>query len=555
MEASKAGQRTSAHVSISPQKPLDGIAGFQQNWQNDIVAGLLVSLIALPLCLAIAMASGFPPFGGVITAIVGGMIVGPLCGSQLTIKGPAAGLIAIAIAAVEALGQGDFSAGYRYTLAVIFVASVIQIVFALLKFGRFADFFPASVVHGMLAAIGVIIISKQIHPLLGVKPIAKQPISLLLEIPHSLVVMNPEIALVGFTSVLIVIFTTSLFGRLARYLPGPLAAVLAGIGFCLYFDFNHAHAYKWYSFDYSVDARYLVDLPTSFISGITLPDFSKITTLTSVEYIVLFALIGSLESLLTCKAVDALDPWKRKANMNKDLLALGFGNAVCGLLGGLPMIAEVVRSSANISYGARTRWANAFHGMFLLIFVLALSPIIRLIPSAALAGVLCVVGYRLASPRRFRECKKIGPQHLVIFIITIIATLQTDLLMGVVIGMVAEYFLSAALGAPLRSLFVTVPKGEKRADGAYHIMLPTACTFGNVIGFKRELARAEQGSVVLDFSRTTFVDHTFMHEVREVEREHGAKLIGIEKLNAITHHRSSLRRAGKRRFDLLAVFS
>jgi MFS superfamily sulfate permease-like transporter len=241
--------------------------------------------------------------------------------------------------------------------------------------------------------------------------------------------------------------------------------------------------------------------------------------------------------------------------MNKDLLALGFGNAVCGLLGGLPMIAEVVRSSANISYGARTRWANAFHGLFLLVFVLALSPIIRLIPSAALAGVLCVVGYRLASPRRFRECKKIGPDHLVVFVITIIATLKTDLLMGVVIGMFAEYFLSAALGAPLKSIFVTVPRGVHRSDGSHHIILPTACTFGNVIGFKRELARAEQTPVTLDFSRTTFVDHTFMHEVREAERDHGVKLIGIEKLEPITHHRSSLRRAGKRRFDLLAVFN
>jgi MFS superfamily sulfate permease-like transporter len=501
------------------------------------------------------MASGFPPFGGVITAIVGGMIVGPLCGSQLTIKGPAAGLIAIAVAAVEALGRGDTSAGYRYTLAVIVVASIIQMAFALFKFGRFADFFPASVVHGMLAAIGVIIISKQIHPLLGVKPLTREPIPLLLEIPHSLVVMNPEIALVGFTSVLIVIFATSLFGRLARYLPGPLAAVLAGIGFCLYFDFNHAHAYKWYSLDYSVDSRYLVDLPASFLSGITLPDFSKIATLTAFEYIVLFALIGSLESLLTCKAVDALDPWKRKADMNKHLLALGFGNAVCGFLGGLPMIAEVVRSSANIGYGARTRWANAFHGLFLLIFVLALSPLIRLVPSAALAGVLCVVGYRLASPRRFRECKKIGPQHLAVFVITIVATLKTDLLMGVVIGMIAEYFLSFALGAPLKSIFVTVPKGEERSDSVYHIILPTTCTFGNVIGFKRELTKAGQSPIALDFSRTSFIDHTFMHEVREAERDHDIKLTGIEKLEPITHHRSSLRRASKRKFDLLAVLS
>ncbi len=554
MEASPAGRSASAHASPPSQKPLDGYAGLVQNWKSDLVAGLLVSLIALPLCLAIAMASGFPPFGGVITAIVGGMVVGPLCGSQLTIKGPAAGLIAIAVAAVEALGQGDISTGYRLTLAVIVVASIIQVAFALMRFGKFADFFPASVVHGMLAAIGVIIISKQIHPLLGVKAIAKEPIPLLLEIPHSLVVMNPEIALVGFTSILIVLSATSLFGKLARYLPGPLAAVLAGIGFCLYFDLNHAHAYKWYSLDYTVDSRFLVNLPASFISGITLPDFSQITSLVSIEYVVLFALIGSLESLLTCKAIDALDPWKRRANMNRDLLALGCGNTLCGLLGGLPMIAEVVRSSANISYGAKTRWANAFHGLFLLLYVVALAPIIRLIPSAALAGVLCVVGYRLASPKHFRECKKIGPEHLAVFVITIIATLGTDLLMGVMIGMIAEYLLSVALGAPLKAIFMTIPKGEKRADGSFYIILPNTCSFVNVIGFKREVARAEQSPLVLDFSRTTFIDHTFMHEIRELEREIGAKLVGIEKLEPITVHRSSLRRSGKRKFDLLQVF-
>jgi MFS superfamily sulfate permease-like transporter len=242
--------------------PADGIQGLKEHWKSDAIAGLLVSLIALPLCLGIAMASGFPAFGGVITAIIGGIVVGPLSGAPLTIKGPAAGLIAIVIASVDALGQGNSVDGYRLTLAVIVIASLIQILFAVLKLGRFADFFPASVIHGMLAAIGIIIISKQVHPLLGVKPLARDPIPLLLEIPHSLVVMNPGVALIGVTSVLIVLFATTSFGRLSKFLPGPLVAVAAGIGFCLYFDINHAHRYQWYSIDYTIDERYLVSLPS-----------------------------------------------------------------------------------------------------------------------------------------------------------------------------------------------------------------------------------------------------------------------------------------------------
>lgn len=535
--------------------PHDGLKGLKENWNSDVVAGLLVSLIALPLCLGIAMASGFPAFGGVITAIVGGLLVGPLSGSRLTVKGPAAGLIAIAVASVETLGQGDVTSGYRYTLAVIVAASVLQIGFSIFKLGRFADFFPASVVHGMLAAIGVIILAKQVHPLLGVKPIARDPIALILEIPHSLVVMNPEVALVGVTSVAIVIFATTLFGNLARFFPGPLAAVAAGIGFCLYFDFSHAHTYRWYSLDYTVDEQYLVSLPPVFFDGVTFPDFGRLFSLDSLQFIILFALIGSLESLLTCKAIDGLDPFERKSNMNRDLLAVGFGNLVCGLVGGLPMIAEVVRSSANISYGARTRWANYFHGLSLLLFVVLLAPVIRLIPNAALAGVLCVVGYRLASPRRFRECRKIGRDQLVVFVVTIVATLLTDLLVGVMVGMISEYLVSAALGAPLGSLFASVSKGASGIDGRVRITLPEACIFGNVIGFKRRLAEAHGQAVTLDFSRTVYVDHTFMHELRVAQRECDIRIVDLDRLTPLSHHREAARRAEPRRHALLTVLS
>lgn len=528
----------------SSKIPSDGLKGLSENWKSDLISGLLVSLIALPLCLGIAMASGFPAFGGVVTAIIGGLVVGPLCGSQLTIKGPAAGLIAIAIASVEMLGQGNNFNGYRYTLAVIVFASAIQIVFAWFKLGRFVDFFPASVVHGMLAAIGIIIFSKQIHPLLGVKALSKNSIDLLIEIPHSLVTMNPEVALIGVTSVLIVIFATTIFGRIARYFPGPLLAVLAGVGFCLYFDFQHPHDYKWYSLNYFIDDKYLVSLPQNFLAGVTFPDFSQLFSATSLQFVLMFALIGSLEALLTSKAVDGLDPYKRKANMNRDLMAVGFGNLLCGFVGGLPMISEVVRSYANISYGARTRWANFFHGAFLLIFVVLLAPVIHLIPIAALAGVLCVTGYRLAAPKHFLECKDIGIEQLIIFTVTIIGTLMTDLLVGVFLGIIAKVVVCTFLGAPIKYFIRPVLAEEEGADSPYLITLPEVCSFANVIGFKRAIERSRGRAVTCDFSRTILVEHTFMKQVRELEQgeERSVNLIGLDRLVPVSSHSSATRR-------------
>lgn len=539
-------KRSAAFTPVSSLVPSDDVKGLKENLRNEITSGLLVSLIALPLCLGIAMASGFPAFGGLITAIVGGLIVAPLCGSQLSIKGPAAGLIAIAIASVETLGQGDDFAGYRYTLAVLAVAALLQIVFAFCKLGRFGDFFPASVVHGMLAAIGIIIFSKQIHPLLGVKPLSQHPIDLLLEIPHSLVVMNPRVALVGVTSVLIVVFAPMLFGKLSRYFPGPLLAVLAGICFCLSFDFAHPHKYTWYSMEYPLDDHFLVNLPSNFVAGLTFPDFSKVFSGTSLQFIMMFALIGSIESLLTVKAVDSVDPYKRRANLNKDLMAVGFGNFILSMIGGLPMISEVVRSYANVSYGAKTRWSNFMHGAWLLLFALALADIIHLVPVAALAGVLCVTGYRLAAPIHFKHCRKIGLEQLIVFLATIVGTLFTDLLIGVVIGVIVQYACCIMMGAPVSSLLTPVKKVRASQDGRTIIELPTTCFFGTVISFKRMISSLGDGEVELEFSQTVHVDHTFMHEIRSLEREReaqGMKVVfrGFERLIPVSDHHAACR--------------
>jgi MFS superfamily sulfate permease-like transporter len=546
-------KRSAAFTPVSSHVPADGLKGLKENFRSEITSGLLVSLIALPLCLGIAMASGFPAFGGLITAIVGGLIVAPLCGSQLSIKGPAAGLIAIAIASVETLGQGDDFAGYRYTLAVLAIAAGLQILFAFLKLGRFGDFFPASVVHGMLAAIGIIIFSKQIHPLLGVKPLSQHPIDLILEIPHSLVVMNPRVALVGVTSVLIVALAPMLLGRLSRYFPGPLLAVLAGICFCISFDFAHPHKYTWYSVEYPLDEKFLVNLPSNFVAGLTFPDFSKVLSSTSIQFILMFALIGSIESLLTVKAVDSVDPFKRRSNLNKDLMAVGAGNLILSLIGGLPMISEVVRSYANVSYGAKTRWSNFMHGAWLLLFALALADIIHLVPVAALAGVLCVTGYRLAAPIHFKHCREIGKEQLLVFLCTIVGTLMTDLLVGVFIGVGVQYACCIFMGAPVSSLFTAVGHSHSEVDKTKFIRLPATCFFGNVISFKRVVDTIQDGDIELDFSTTLHVDHTFMHEVRSLERDvsqRGGKvsLIGLDRLVPVSDHKAASRSVPTDRF-------
>jgi len=267
-----------------------------------------------------------------------------MMGSRLSIKGPAAGLISIAFAAVAELGRGDAAAGYRYALAVVAITGLVQVGFAILKLGRYVDFFPTSAVHGMLAAIGIIIIAKQLPVLLGATPEGKTPIALLLELPQLVRRADTHDAIVGLSSLAL------LFGyawlplkKFKAAVPPQLIVLVLGVGLGSYFV---------------LDPKFLVHLPESFAAGFVLPDFGLVGSAVTWKYVLMFALVGSLESLLTVKAVDGLDPYRRKSDANRDLLAVGLGNSVSGLLGGLPMIAEVVRSSANVSNGAQTRWAN-----------------------------------------------------------------------------------------------------------------------------------------------------------------------------------------------------
>ncbi len=404
-----------------------GLESLRENWRDDLLSGFLVFLMALPLCLGIAMASGFPPSAGIITAVVGGLLVSRINGSYMTINGPAAGLIVVVYTAVQTLGEGDAMAGYRYTLAAIVVASVLQIAMGLLKAGQVSAFFPAAVVHGMLAAIGIIIIAKQSHVMLGITPEPGSLFSTLSQIPHSL--MNPvtEIAFIGFSGLAVLIFWPRLKSERLKLIPAPLMVIIVGMLLGQIFALQHESP-SLVEPEQLTGSEFLVDLPADFLSSFYFPDFSKSFTLEFWGAVISLCLVGTLESMLSATAVDRLDPYKRTTDLDKDLTAIGIGNFICGMIGGLPMIAEIVRSSANVNNGGKTGWANFFHGLILLLFVVLFPRLIQNIPLASLAVLLVYTGFRLASPQSFRKVLEIGVEQLALFVITIIGVLATDLL-------------------------------------------------------------------------------------------------------------------------------
>jgi MFS superfamily sulfate permease-like transporter len=501
--------------------PKDGLAGLKENWRSDVLSGFLIFLIAMPLCLAISKASGFPPIAGIYTAIIGGMIVSFFMGARVTIKGPAAGLIAIAVGAVEELGRGDNMKGYQLTLAVIVIASIIQIIFGLMKAGKLGDFFPAPAVHGMLAAIGIIIISKQIPVLLGAKPVGKEPIELLAEIPYLLSNMNPEVAFIGIVSLLILFLLPLAKSRYVKIVPPSMIVLVIAVPLAVFYDFAHEHDYTLAHINYHIiPGNLLVQLPDTFLGGITFPDFSEIFSGTSIKYIIMFALVGSLESILSAKAIDILDPFKRKSDLDKDLLGVGVGNLAAGAIGGLPMISEIVRSSANINNGAKTRWSNFFHGLFLLGFVALAADLIEMIPNAALAAMLIYTGYRLASPKEFQKTWAIGWDQLIIFVVTIIVTLATDLLVGIFAGVITQFVLHLLHGAPVRTLFKSNLEISEQGN-EYTVKVRDAAIFSNYLSFKKCFDQIKPGKkVVFNFSEAKLIDHTLLEHLHHFEEDY-----------------------------------
>jgi MFS superfamily sulfate permease-like transporter len=532
--------------------PKDYIPGLKQNWKNDLLSGFIISLIALPLCLGIAMASGVPPMAGIIAGIIGGLVLSLTSGSYVTINGPAAGLAIIVLMSMEGFKkmapaglspeQVDMFA-YQCTLAVGVGCGVLQLLFGLVKAGVLSNFFPSSVVHGMLAAIGIMIFSKQIHTALGVKPQGKEMLEIIGEIPHSILNMNPDVVIISLVSLSILIGLPMIKNKYVKMLPAPLIVVLIAIPLGHYFDLEHEHTYLFLdSHQYTLGPKFLVSLPANVLDGIIFPRFDMLFTGFGIQMVITYALVASLESLLTAAAIDKLDPYKRESNFNRELFAKGSGNILSSMIGGLPMIADVVRSSANLNNGAKTRWSNFFHGMFLLIFVVFLGTMIHQIPLAALAAMLMVTGYRLASPKEFLKTYHIGKEQLFIFVSTIIVTIATDLLYGIAAGILIKFIIHTINGVPLKSLFKPFLTINEIDDTHYVIDVNHSAIFSNYIGLRKQIDALPKGkNIIVDFTNAKLVDHTVMENMYEMAHKYEDnggtfKLIGFDSHKPLSAH-------------------
>jgi len=541
----------SAPISV----PKTGLAGLLENWRSDLLSGFLVFLIALPLCLGIAMASGFPPMAGIISAIIGGLVVSRISGSNITINGPAAGLIVVILDAVQTLGQGDAMAGYRYTLAAIVVASILQVLLGLFKAGKLSAFFPSSVVHGMLAAIGIIIMAKQIHTLLGVKPDAHSLFGTIAEIPYSIANMNPEVSAIGILGLGLLIAWASIRNRTLKMIPAPILVVMLGLALGQFFDLDHEHQYLFLPnteflphHAFTIGPAFLVSVPENFLAGFYFPDFGKIATSEFWFAVVTICLVGSLESLLSAAAVDKLDLYKRDSDLNRDLAAVGTGNIISSMLGGLPMIAEIVRSSANINNGAKTGWANFFHGLFLLIFVALFPKLIHEIPLSSLAALLVFTGFRLASPKEFAKTLEVGIDNFAVFVTTIIGVLATDLLVGVAIGIAAELIIHLIRGLKFDNIFSIAFHIHQIGPDTFHISVRGAAVFSNFISLKSLLANfPSKKQVFFDLSDADLIDHTVMEFIHHFKEEYNlaggySEIVGLDNHHSYSDHHLAVRR-------------
>jgi MFS superfamily sulfate permease-like transporter len=418
-----------------------------------------------------------------------------------------------------------------------------------MRAGKLSAFFPASAVHGMLAAIGIIIMAKQFHVMLGVKPDADTLFQTIGAIPASLRDMNPEVATIGAVGLLILIGWTLVTNRYVKMIPAPLVVVIVGMALGQYFDLDDEHIFLFLPdtaflphHEFTIGPKFLVSIPNNFLGGFAFPDFKPVFSLVFWQQVFAICLVGSLETLLSAAAVDKLDPYKRTSDLNRDLAAVGVGNIICGLIGGLPMIAEIVRSSANCNSGARTGWANFFHGLFLLIFVALFPKLIHEIPLASLASLLVFTGFRLASPSVFKKTLAIGWDQLGVFVITIIGVLATDLILGVAIGVVAELAFHLYRSVNWSEVLRLRLEIEETEPEVFHVRLGGAAFFANVMGLKKDLALLPRGkTVIFDLSDTSTIDHTVMeflhHYCEDYERGGGeAELFGLDNHASTSKH-------------------
>ncbi len=520
----------------------------------NLFSGFVVSLIALPLGLGLAIASEAPPIAGIIAAIVGGVVVALLGGSNLTITGPGNGLVIVLLGAITTLGDGDLYQGYLFTLAAIIFSGGLLFIFGLLRLGALSEFFPASALQGMLAAIGLGILAKQFHVMLGLTNISGDTINQLLQIPTSIGFLiqnfsfeNTFAASIGVGSLLFLFLYSRIRDAIFHMIPAPMWVVVLSIGIGYYYLLILNKPAP-------IASDLLIQIPDNIIAALPQPDFGKVFDFNFISVVLSITLIASIESLLSIKAVDKLDPLKRRSNSNKDLRALGIASMISGFLGGLNVVTVIARSSVNTNNGGTNRSANFFHAIFLVLFLLIFSAQIKLIPLTALAAILVFTGYKLATPENLFSIYKIGREQAVIFVATLVATLLTNLISGIAIGILCTFIVHVILNKSIilftqNAFKPNVLMYKEEETGNYYVSVKNFCSFLNFFKLKIKLDQIpENQNAIIDFSLCDFVDHTVMEGLNDYQRSFSLKggvfeVIGLDIHIAETQHPFAVRKS------------
>ncbi len=495
------------------------------NLKNDLPASIVVFLVALPLCLGIALASGAPFFSGIISGIIGGVVIGTLSGSKLSVSGPAAGLAALVLAAITNIGD------FRLFLCAVFIAGILQMLMGLARLGGIANYFPSSVIKGMLTSIGILIIAKQIPHAFGYDRDEKGSLSEFFsfhdedfhELLQPLQYVDMGVSLICVVSILIMLFWEKPFIKSRfKFVPGALVAVLASIILNEFFKATGSFL--------TVGEEHLVRIkaansPSEFLSFFTFPDFNGFLNSKVIVTGFMIAIIATLETLLSIEAVDNMDPERNVTNTNRELLAQGAGNALAGLIGGLPVTSVIVRSSANINSGAKSKLSSIMHGLLLLICIIAIPSLLNKIPLSALAAILLLTGYKLCKISVFKQMFSNGKYQYIPFMVTVVAILAIDLfgvykpvkgeglLIGVVAGLIAA--IGAILHGNLKNSYF-FHKEKHHAGDMIKIHLSEEVSFLNKASIRETLDHIpENSTVAIDASNAKYIDFDVLELIKE----------------------------------------
>ncbi len=538
----------------SETPPQNGLAGLR-HWRQDILAGFIVALVSIPLSLGIALASGAPPICGLTSEIIAGLIVPFIGGSFVSISGPAAGLAPILYSSIAALGKGDMVTGYRMVTAVIMVAGLTQIVLTQFKAAKYSYLIPRAAVQGMLAAIGFLILGKQIPNFIGHKYQAHEFFGVLAETPSHIMNLHPGVLFTSVVCLTILFVLPKLRSKFIRVIPAHIVVVLAGIGLAKFFQ---------------LDPKFLVEIPANPIEhGIVVPDFASLfadpTVLPTIIIAVLaLTFVDGTESLATIHAVDQIDPYNRKSNPHKTLFAMGISNVCSGLIGGLTIIPGIIKSTTCIVSGGRTAWVNMYNALFILAFLLFFHDVIGLIPIAALSAVLVHIAYKLAGPHTWQKQIDLGPEQLLIFSSTVLVTVCSDLLLGIASGIVMKvlillyYSLRAStdpglfrkIPSCLRRLFVSPIDRVEIVGLETHIYFSGPLTCFNNLPVRAALEDAFKKSCsvrLILLPQVGVVDHSSAMYLKQVADEtkrlanFKCSVVGLEALYRASRHNDAFR--------------